>query len=164
MSNLNQEFEYILAIEDTKGQRIIPLNKDMYSLGRASNNSIIVYDRQVSRYHATLLRQKQRSNEYLFWIVDGNLKGRKSTNGIFINGEYRTHHKLKIGDLISFGDRTKARYYQFSGKTVELFKSVQNMGQSLMSKVLIQEENYKETKIENYKETRIGNYKETMIA
>lgn len=148
MTKLNKKSQHILAIEDTQGQRIITLNNDMYSLGRSSSNSIVIYDRQVSRYHATLLRQKHvNSQKYSFWIVDGDLQGRKSTNGVLVNGKYCSYHKLEVGDSICFGDRSTARYYQFSGKTVELIKSGRKMGKPIISKVSMQKEDAKKTLI-----------------
>ena len=114
MSNCSQS-EQILLIEDLRGKRIFSFKKPWYSLGRAAQNSIVIRDRQVSRYHATLLLKKSLDfSGYDYWIIDGDLQGNKSTNGLFIEGTYRLVHQLKNRDLIFLGDRNKLRYYQFS--------------------------------------------------
>ncbi len=107
--------EQILLIENDQGIRVFPLKKPWYSLGRAAKNSIVIRDSQVSRYHATLLFKKSLDfSGYDYWIIDGDLQGNKSTNGLFIEGTYRLLHQLKNRELIFLGERTKLRYYEFS--------------------------------------------------
>ena len=120
-----QEFRHVLVIEDRKGRRIISLEEDSYTIGRDSQNQIVLYDYQVSRTHASLIRSADDEENQLFSyrIVDGNLEGKKSTNGIFINGEAAVSHELKHGDTILFAKESKANYYilsQNSGMT-EIF-------------------------------------------
>ena len=114
MSNCSKH-QQILLIEDNRVKRIFPLKKTWYSLGRAAQTSIVIRDRQVSRYHATLLLKKNRDFPgYDYWIIDGDLQGNKSTNGLFIQGKHRLVHQLTNRDLIFLGERVKLRYYQFS--------------------------------------------------
>lgn len=142
----DKQFEHILAIEDKKGQRIITLKGDSYTLGRSSKNSIVIFDRQVSRCHATIVKQKKQGNdEYVFWIYDGDLKGKKSTNGLVINKRRKASHQLKVGDLILLGDNTKLKYYQFSTKTVQLLQSARKLGTSIISTILIEKHSAKKT-------------------
>ncbi|ACK71528.1 diguanylate cyclase/phosphodiesterase with PAS/PAC sensor(s) [Gloeothece citriformis PCC 7424] len=106
------DVRHILVIEDQKSKRIVSLKENTYTVGRDPNASIILYDRQVSRHHATLLRIKDYQNRHsVYRIIDGNLQGKKSTNGIIVNGKYTLDHELKSGDLIRFGTTSKASYH-----------------------------------------------------
>jgi len=108
-----QEFRHILVIEDRKGRRIVSLEESNYTLGRDSHNPIILYDYQVSRTHATLIRKinDDDNNGFSYRIMDGDLQGKKSTNGILINGHSSISHELKHGDTIRFANEAKANYY-----------------------------------------------------
>tara|TARA_B100002052_G_C15707007_1_gene517746 strand:+ start:19 stop:363 length:345 start_codon:yes stop_codon:yes gene_type:complete len=64
-----------------------------YSIGRASDNNIILDDITVSRKHALL---SVNTNEIK--ILDNN-----STNGIYINNEIKNDYLLKSGDKIQIG-------------------------------------------------------------
>ena len=119
-----QEFRHILVIEDRKGRRIVSLEEKNYTIGRDSNNPIVLYDYQVSRTHATLIRKGEEhngnsntngngngNNDCCYRIIDGDLQGKKSTNGISINGKATISHELKHGDNIHFASEAKANYY-----------------------------------------------------
>ncbi len=111
----NVENRYILVLEDSNCRRSISLEESQYSLGRHSSNSIIIYSKQVSRKHATLIKKfNRKTNEECFWILDGDLDGVKSRNGIFVNGEKCSFHELKDGDLINFGCEVNASYHTVS--------------------------------------------------
>lgn len=112
MTNL-PEFRHIFVIEDQKARRIISLDEPTYSIGRESSNDIVIYDQVVSRHHATLIRIKPTSqNEgYSYRILDGDLEGNRSTNGLIINGQDSESHDLQHGDVILFGSQSKASYY-----------------------------------------------------
>ena len=64
-----------------------------YSIGRTSENNIILDDITVSRKHALL---SISTNEVK--ILDNN-----STNGIYINNEIKNDYLLKSGDKIQIG-------------------------------------------------------------
>ena len=68
------------------------VSKD-YSIGRSSDNNIILDDITVSRNHALITVSKQKVK-----IIDNN-----STNGIYINNEIKSEHELKSGDKIQIG-------------------------------------------------------------
>ena len=109
-SNL-QQFRHVLVIDDQKAKRIVALEESTYSVGRDSSNSIIIYDHQVSRHHATLIRVTDyQSNQQTYRVIDGNLDGKKSTNGITVNGSSCLSQELKHGDLIGFGSKAQASY------------------------------------------------------
>ncbi len=124
--NALPQFRHILVIEDQKARRIISLEEQTYSIGRESTNEIIIYEKVVSRQHATLLRIKKSPNaaNYSYRIVDGDLDGNRSTNGIVINGNNCDTHDLKHGDVIYFGGKAKASYYILSSSLdISLFDS-----------------------------------------
>lgn len=110
----NKSIRPILALELNSIKKTIFLDKNTYSLGRNSINSIVIHHRIVSRVHATLLKVSYRGMEEkhdIFWIIDGDLKGKRSTNGIFVNGKKCLSSELKPGDLILLGGvEVKAKY------------------------------------------------------
>ncbi|MDX2254772.1 MAG: EAL domain-containing protein [Pseudanabaenaceae cyanobacterium bins.39] len=102
---------HVLTVEDPRGFRNFLLHDTNYSLGRGLDNTIILRSNSVSRQHAVLLAiahpQKQT---YFFRVIDGSLDGKRSTNGILINGKKRLSHVLVHGDEILFSKDTRAVY------------------------------------------------------
>lgn len=110
--NNSSPIRHLLIIEDQNNRRTIPLEEMRYSIGRHSSNSITISSSQASRKHATLVRKMDSKNQnYSFWILDGDLEGNKSHNGIFVNGIKCLVHELKNGDLINFGCNVNASYH-----------------------------------------------------
>jgi signal transduction histidine kinase/pSer/pThr/pTyr-binding forkhead associated (FHA) protein/DNA-binding NarL/FixJ family response regulator/HPt (histidine-containing phosphotransfer) domain-containing protein len=115
MDSQRQKIRHLLVIHDKKGKRTVPLEMATYSIGRDQSNSIVLHGRSISRQHAMILRMTvPESDRYLFRIIDGNLNGKKSTNGLFINRKKYTSYDLKHGDVIEFGDHIKIKYYVLS--------------------------------------------------
>jgi diguanylate cyclase (GGDEF)-like protein/PAS domain S-box-containing protein len=116
--NLNDnslKVRHILVVEDPEIKRTVTLDSATYSIGRHSSNSIILSSQRISRQHATLLRRTDvRTSSYSYWILDGDLDGNRSRNGIFINGKKCLVHELKHGDVVEFGAEVKARYHIIS--------------------------------------------------
>lgn len=111
----NFSIKHILIIEESKVRKRIILEESQYSLGRKGSNTITLNSPQVSRKHATLLRKtKSQPNQYSYWILDGDLEGNKSNNGIYVNGEKCLVHELQDGDLINFGCEVNASYHILS--------------------------------------------------
>lgn len=103
---------HLLVIEDEQGKRTITLEAATYTIGRDSSNPIVLHSQLVSRQHAILLRVTMPETAgYLFRIIDGNLQGKSSKNGLLINGQQRSFHDLKHGDIIVFGGDVRAKYY-----------------------------------------------------
>lgn len=110
--NYRQEDRHLIVIEDQKYRQTISLEEETYSIGRHTNNSIVIHSQQASRRHGTLMKRKNRdSNTYSYWIIDGDLDGNKSRNGIYVNGEKCLIKELRNGDLINFGCEVNATYY-----------------------------------------------------
>lgn len=102
---------HILIIEEPSFSKTVVLEDATYSLGRHSTNDIIIAVQKVSRHHATLLRRTDvKSNKYSYWILDGDLQGNRSRNGIYVNGRKCLVHELKHGDIIKFSQDIQARY------------------------------------------------------
>ncbi|EAZ87956.1 diguanylate cyclase domain-containing protein, partial [Crocosphaera chwakensis] len=110
-----QPTHHFLIIEDRKYRRTLSLQDKFYSLGRSPKNSIVISSDQASRHHATLIRKKNRlNNEETYWILDGDRNGKKSRNGIYVNGEKCSVKELKQGDLINFGCDVNATFYSLN--------------------------------------------------
>ncbi len=112
--NKNNAVRHILAIELNGLRKTIFLDKNTYSVGRNSTNSVVLHHKVVSRNHANLLKvsyKGKENNKDVFWLIDGDLKGNRSTNGIFVNGKRCFSQELKPGDLILFGGiEVRAKY------------------------------------------------------
>jgi diguanylate cyclase (GGDEF)-like protein len=107
---IKEMLHHVLTVEDPQGFRNFLLNNMTYSLGRSLGNSIILRSNLVSRQHATLLAVASKKSSCFFRIIDGSVEGKRSTNGILINGKKRFSHILSHGDEILFSKDTKAVY------------------------------------------------------
>ncbi|TAF09627.1 MAG: EAL domain-containing protein [Nostocales cyanobacterium] len=121
--NERDKIRHLLVVYDPEGQRTIPLLEATYSLGRDNRNAIVLRSKSVSRQHAILLRVTiPHTEQYGFRIVDGNFQGKRSTNGLFINGTKCFSHNLQHGDIIAFGNpQAQAKYYAISNLSEEAF-------------------------------------------
>jgi tetratricopeptide (TPR) repeat protein len=100
----------LLVLEDDSGRREIMLDRDRYQLGRDPKSTIVLQSKFVSRHHAVLIRINQPNGHFTYQIVDGDLDGKPSTNGLLINGQKCRALDLKTEDVIVFGPRIKAVY------------------------------------------------------
>ncbi|MEM9137121.1 MAG: ATP-binding protein [Cyanobacteria bacterium P01_F01_bin.42] len=111
-SELKQRYRHVLVIDDLDGRRPITLDAATYSIGRDPTNSIVLNSKMVSRQHAILLRVTvPDTSTHMFRIIDGDLQGKRSTNGMIVNGRRLFSHDLKHGDQLVFGSDVKAKYY-----------------------------------------------------
>lgn len=112
---------HILIVESLESRRAVALNATVFSIGRHPNNALVLTNHMVSRHHATVawLKYTEKSkndqrNDYCYWIIDGKGKSKRSRNGISINGEKKSLHRLKSGDLITIGKEIKITYNYIS--------------------------------------------------
>jgi pSer/pThr/pTyr-binding forkhead associated (FHA) protein len=86
-----QDQPMLIAYEgNSEGKRWI-IDRDTFTIGRASDCDIVLSDRQVSRHHAQV---KQDEDGYLLCDLG-------SKNGTYVNGEeLREPYRLKDGDEI----------------------------------------------------------------
>ncbi len=106
-----------LIIEDDKGRREFTLNNPVYSIGRDPKCDIRLVSQFVSRRHATLVQLPHEDGigtTHYYRIVDGNLKGKPSANGLLINGRKLQAHNLQDEDEVVFGPQVRAIYYLFN--------------------------------------------------
>ncbi|GAB4533619.1 MAG: hypothetical protein Tsb0014_19200 [Pleurocapsa sp.] len=109
--NTSAKVRHILVIEDPAVKRTVSLENATYSIGRHSSNDIVLSCQKTSRNHATLLRRTDvKTNKYSYWILDGDLQGNRSRNGIYVNDRKCLVHELKHGDAIRFSGDARAKY------------------------------------------------------
>lgn len=110
--------KHILRIEDDKGRREISLEAAVYSIGRDPKSDIRLFSLFVSRRHATLVQQQREDGSLHYQILDGDLNGKLTANGLCMNGRRFQSHNLKSEDEIVFGPGVRAIYYEISTSTI----------------------------------------------
>ena len=93
-----------LKVTDAQGRRFVPLDKDLFTIGRRTAADLQIASTDVSRDHAEILHN---GNQYI-------LRDRGSRYGTFVNGEQVTERALLSGDRIRLG-RTEAVELVFQG-------------------------------------------------
>jgi pSer/pThr/pTyr-binding forkhead associated (FHA) protein len=106
-----QNQNHLLIIEDDRGRIEFPLEEQVYSIGRDPKCDIRLFSQFVSRRHATLVLRHREDGTPYYRIVDGNLKGKPSANGLLINGKKLQAHDLQDGDEVVFGPQVSANYF-----------------------------------------------------
>lgn len=110
-----QSINHVLVVEDGNSRQTIILEESEYSIGRDPRNKIALASKKISRFHATLLRRSDtRKKTFSFWLLDGDLHGNRSTNGIYINDKQCLVQELKHEDHILLGYEIQAKYYILS--------------------------------------------------
>lgn len=102
--------EHYLIVEDDKGRQEFHLKEPKYVIGRDNKCDIRLHSQFVSRRHATLLRCLELDGTAYYRIVDGDVGGKPSANGLLINTRKVPSHNLKHGDEIVFGPQVFAIY------------------------------------------------------
>jgi phosphoserine phosphatase RsbU/P len=82
-----------LEIHDELGQRIVPIGKDVFTVGRRTGNDLRLVGADISREHADISRAGQ---QYV-------LRDRQSRFGTFVNDARVNEQVLEHGDLIRLG-------------------------------------------------------------
>ncbi|PJB83515.1 MAG: hypothetical protein CO090_01040 [Acidobacteria bacterium CG_4_9_14_3_um_filter_49_7] len=85
----------VLLDSDLNPTKEFSLEKAEMQVGRESDSDIQIDDVSISRIHARFVRTGDKS----FSVDDEN-----STNGLFVRDKQVTHHTLRHGDLLRFGD------------------------------------------------------------
>ncbi|HKZ71178.1 MAG TPA: DUF3662 and FHA domain-containing protein [Anaerolineales bacterium] len=78
------------------GDRHVPLNRPVITLGRKLDNTIIIDDPRVSRHHAQL---RQRFGRWILYDLG-------SASGTYVNNHRIEECILQVGDVISFSGAT----------------------------------------------------------
>ncbi len=136
MTNASQQ-RHFLIVEDAGGSREVPLMRIKYTLGRDPTNDIQVQSQFVSRQHALLLRLPAAElGHYRYRLIDGDLQGHPSANGLVLGEQRVTSHDLQHGDAVVLGRDAKVTYYRVAwqpGGQVRLDDTT--LGDSAMSKL-----------------------------
>lgn len=103
---------HILLIADAKGSRKLELDGLKYTIGRDVNNNIQLHSRFVSRQHALILRvPASEPGRYRYRIVDGDLSGKPSINGVTINNNQKiSSYDLCHGDVVTLAPNVQLTY------------------------------------------------------
>ncbi len=107
---------HLFIVKDDEGCREFPLGGEVYSIGRDKKANIRLCSLFVSRRHATLVRRQYEDGSYGYQIVDGDLEGQASANGILVNGRKIQVHDLKDKDEIVFGSGVSGKYLKQGDK------------------------------------------------
>lgn len=92
---MRSNYELVINKEDPAMSTVVPLRHAEISIGRKPGNTILLDERNVSRYHARLLRGKDAVE----------LEDLSSYNGVLLNGQRLSGRVLlQEGDKIQIGD------------------------------------------------------------
>ncbi|MDJ0576953.1 MAG: FHA domain-containing protein [Xenococcaceae cyanobacterium MO_234.B1] len=148
---------HILIVESLDSRRAVALNTSVFSIGRHPHNALVLSGDMVSRHHATVawlryteIAEHAEKNDYCYWIIDGKGKRQRSRNGIYINGQKKSLHRLKSGDLITIGRGKEIKltynYISYSSDTHDFLQYCDSEKPQYNSKT---ENSYSETIIFN---------------
>ena len=85
----------LIIKDDDERSTVVPIVRDEYSIGRGEKNNIRLTERNISRRHARILRDKGA-----IYIEDLG-----SYNGVRVNGErISSKSRLQDGDIVAIGD------------------------------------------------------------
>ncbi len=102
---------HVLLVKDLVGQRAVILEAATYSLGRDPTNGIQLHSDSVSRQHALLLRVPNSNHGgYHYRVMDGNSDGKRSANGVKVNGKRCESYDLGDGDFIELSSTVTLTY------------------------------------------------------
>jgi pSer/pThr/pTyr-binding forkhead associated (FHA) protein len=103
---------HVLIIKDHSGPKAYWLTAEMYTVGRDPSSSIQLDSQYISRSHAILFKSPSEDNpdDFVYQLLDGDIEGNPSTNGIYVNGEQVDFRDLQDGDEVQFGFDVLATY------------------------------------------------------
>ncbi|HEY9826419.1 MAG TPA: FHA domain-containing protein [Stenomitos sp.] len=111
MNRQNADGSHVLVIYDQPEPRQILLKSATYSIGRDKLNAIVIPHAAISRQHALLLRMPvPERNTYRYRLLDGNVSGKPSLNGLMVNGTRCSMWDLQPGDSIVLGEAIRVEY------------------------------------------------------
>ncbi len=103
---------HVLIVKDRNGPKAYWLTAELYSLGRDPGNSIRIDSQYASRHHAILVKTESPTSPdgFTYQIIDGDIQGNPSTNGLYVRGQRVEFQDLEDGDEIQFGNDATATY------------------------------------------------------
>jgi hypothetical protein len=131
----NQE-RHVLIINNGR-RRAYSLEAAAYSIGRDPSNAIVLDFETISRQHAMLLRVPLSNGKYQYRLIDGNLEGKASANGIYVNEDRCKSHNLQNGDTLTLGRHIGATYMTLSMGEAEFVNYLESVSyQSIKSDLM----------------------------
>lgn len=112
-----------LEIKDAVGARRVPIDKDVFAIGRRTGNDLKLNEADISREHAELSHEGG-----VFTLRD-----RQSRFGTFVNGERVTERALSHGDLIRLGQNGGVEMVFLCQPIVELRSSADSHAERTMT-------------------------------
>ncbi|MEL7084022.1 MAG: hypothetical protein AAF268_14055 [Cyanobacteria bacterium P01_A01_bin.3] len=108
-----RKLRHILVVTDKQGRRAISLEAALLSVGRASDNAIVLESDTAADLHALLVRVPDTSTPggYRYRVVSGNDSGFHGTPPIVVNGMKCASHDLLSGDRLWLGNDAKVSYH-----------------------------------------------------
>jgi len=100
----------MVLVKDDHGTRKISLGEGTYSIGRDPSCDICLQSQYASRRHAVLKRLPNSDGNYAYEVDDGNGQGKRSTNGLMVNGRKCRTWTLGHEDLVVFGPDVWVKY------------------------------------------------------
>ena len=145
---------HVLIVESPESRRAVSLNVNVFSIGRHPNNDLIISDALASRHHATVAWMRYTEggdkSDYSYWIIDGKGKRKRSRNGVFVNGERKSLHRLTSGDIITIGNNIKMSYSYIPYSTdSSQFLNYCGDRSSKYQPIINKDKSYKDTMIED---------------
>jgi len=86
----NDEAFYLIGLTDTLDGQTFPLEKETITIGRLSENDIVIGSKSISGYHAEI-----KLDHGVYFLIDLN-----STNGTYLNGSKVDQQEIRAGDII----------------------------------------------------------------
>jgi serine phosphatase RsbU (regulator of sigma subunit) len=81
------------VVDRLGGKRMMPLNKQVFTIGRSAESDLLLLSNRVSRDHGSIVYDRGT-----YYLVDND-----STRGLFLNGQRITRSKLRHQDRIAVG-------------------------------------------------------------
>ncbi len=119
---------HVLIIKDLSGPKAYWLTAEMYTVGRDPSNSIQLDSQYISRSHAILFKSPSEDDpdDFVYQLLDGDIEGNPSTNGIYVNGEQVDFRDLQDGDEVQFGFDVMATYAIQEKSLEDIFSTLEN--------------------------------------
>lgn len=104
----------LLRMDGAEAGRVYSLDRASYSIGRLSDNDIVLDDGDVSRHHARVCCHGGR-----YFVEDAG-----SRNGTYVQGRATSRTALEPGDLIQLGPRTGLKFDRIDQRQESLLKQL----------------------------------------
>lgn len=103
--------QHTVVLTDGSTEQTFVLTKDLYLIGRDISCDMRLHSGFVSRCHAHLRFRLHDDGHTGYEIIDGDLHGKPSKNGLILDGGTPVkRHNLRHGDIITFAPEAHLLY------------------------------------------------------